>query len=103
MNSTALKVAMQVCLECGSLDPDTVAPNCTHPRVARFTSVDRSVSELVLKIRRSVAFQREALRILDDTARIEAAAGRAVVDDDSATYAPPANVVFLRPRGELVR
>lgn len=102
-NAHIQKVVLQVCLHCGSIDPDEIAPDCTHPRVARFQEVSPVVTETITKIRRAVTYQREALRFLADTAVIEAAAGRAVVDEHSETYAPPENVVFLRPRGELVR
>ena len=96
-------IEASVCLLCGSPKPDDVSPDCTHPRVARFESATQALRDLVLRLRHARRFVAESLLSLEDMARFEAGAGHAIIDEDSGTHAPPANVRFLRPRGELLR
>ena len=96
-------IEASVCLLCGSPKPDDVAPDCTHPKVARFEKATQALRDLVLRLRHARRAVAETLLSLEDMARFEAGAGHAIIDEDSGTHAPPPNVRFLRPRGELVR
>jgi len=101
--ATPLKITAEICLVCGSPNPDEAAPDCTHPKVARFAELSTELRDLVIRIRRARAYAKVALVTLSEGARMEQAAGRAIVDDQSVGYSPGANVLFLHRRGELVR
>ena len=101
--ATPLTIREQVCLVCGSPSPDEASPDCTHTKVARFADLPPSLRDMVHRVLRAKAFLTSAMVTLEKGAQLEAAAGRAVIDDDSDVYSPGPNVHFLHRRGELVR
>lgn len=93
----------EVCLRCGSTDPATIAPDCAHPRVARFVDLRPELADLVIRVRRARSYLDHVVAELGAAADLERLAGRALVDEEPDALPPPANVAFLRPRGERVR
>lgn len=98
-----IATAAEVCLRCGSTDPATLAPDCAHPRVARFVDLRPELADLVIRVHRARAYLAHAVAELGAAADLERLAGRALVDEEPDALPPPANVAFLRPRDERVR
>lgn len=98
-----IATAAEVCLRCGSTDPATLAPDCAHPRVARFVDLRPELADLVIRVRRARSYLEHVVAELGAAADLERLAGRALVDEEPDALPPPANVAFLRPRDERVR
>lgn len=98
-----IATAAEVCLRCGSTDPATLAPDCAHPRVARFVDLRPELADLVIRVHRARAYLAHAVAELGAAADLERLAGRAIVDEEPDALPPPAGVVYLRPRDERVR
>jgi len=98
-----IATAAEVCLRCGSTDPATLAPDCAHPRVARFVDLRPELADLVIRVHRARSYLAHVVAELGAAADLERLAGRALVDEEPDALPPPANVAFLRPRDERVR
>ena len=98
-----IATAAEVCLRCGSTDPATLAPDCAHPRVARFVDLRPELADLVIRVHRARSYLEHVVAELGAAADLERLAGRAIVDEEPDALPPPAGVVYLRPRDERVR
>ena len=98
-----IATAAEVCLRCGSTDPATLAPDCAHPRVARFVDLRPELADLVIRVHRARSYLEHVVAELGAAADLERLAGRALVDEEPDALPPPAGVVYLRPRDERVR
>lgn len=98
-----ITTTVELCLRCGSIEPAVLSADCAHPRVARLVELRPELADLVTRLRRARSYLDHVARELAAAAELEQLAGRALFDDEPDAFAPPAGVVFLRPRDERVR
>lgn len=98
-----ITTTVEVCLRCGSTEPAALSQNCSHPHVARLVELRPELADLVTQVRRARSYLDHVVRELTAAAELEQLAGRALLDDEPDAFAPPAGVVFLRPRDERCR
>lgn len=98
-----ITTTVEVCLRCGSTEPASLSQSCSHPHVARLVELRPELADLVTQVRRARSYLDHVVRELTAAAELEQLAGRALLDDEPDAFAPPAGVVFLRPRDERCR
>lgn len=98
-----ITTTVELCLRCGSTEPAVLSADCAHPRVARLVELRPELADLVTRLRRARSYLDHVALELTAAAELERLAGRALLDDEPDAFAPPAGVVFLRPRDERVR
>ncbi len=98
-----ITTTVELCLRCGSTEPAVLLADCAHPRVARLVELRPELADLVTRLRRARSYLDHVARELAAAAELERLAGRALLDEAPDAFAPPAGVVFLRPRDERVR
>lgn len=98
----ASRLTAEVCLTCGSLTPTRPDPFCSHGSTAALVELTPAIADLVGRIRRARHGMTAALATLGELVDAERLRGRAVLREPDVE-AMPENVVFLRPRDELVQ